>query len=244
MLATILAAAPWKPEFWLEKAGGSAAWVVTAIIFAECGLFVGFFLPGDSLLFLSGFMTSSGADKFTQVGESGHALRAVYTGMPSLWVLLICFYVAAVAGDQVGYWFGRKVGPALFTRQDSRLFKQSHVTRAHEFLEKNGSKTIIMARFVPVVRTFSPIVCGVGKLKYRTFLMYDLVGALLWAVGVTVLGAVLGNVGVVRDHIEIAILGVIFISISPALFELYKSRKHVAAAVAEATETTPVDDAV
>lgn len=230
MFAWIMATAPWKPEFWLEKAGASAAWVVAAIIFAECGLFVGFFLPGDSLLFLSGFMTSKGADTFTAPGGSGHALRAVYTGMPHLWVLLPLFFVAALVGDQVGYWFGRKVGPALFTRPDSRLFKQANVTRAHEFLEKNGHKTIIMARFVPVVRTFSPIVCGVGKLSYRTFLTYDVVGALLWAVGVTVLGAVLGNVAIVRDHIEVAIIGVIFISILPGIIEVIRNRRHAAAA--------------
>jgi membrane-associated protein len=224
MLALLLAAGPWKPEYWLEKAGASAPWVITAIIFAESGLFFGFFLPGDSLLFLAGFMTSSGADKFTSVGQSGEALRAVYDGMPHLFVLLPLFFVAAVLGDQVGYVFGRKVGPALFTREDSRLFKQSHVTKAHDFLEKYGPKTILLARFVPIVRTFAPIVAGVGNMRYRTFITYNLIGGFLWAVGVTSLGAALGNVSVVRDHIEIAIIGIVALSILPMAIELYRSR--------------------
>jgi membrane-associated protein len=231
MLATILASAPWKPEFWLEKAGASAAWVIAAIIFAESGLFFGFFLPGDSLLFLAGFMTSSGADAFTSPGETGEALRAVYEGMPSIWVLLPLFFVAAVIGDQVGYWFGNKVGPALFAREDSRFFKQSHVTKAHDFMEKYGPKTVLLARFVPIVRTFVPIVAGVGKMRYRTFLTYNVIGALAWAVGVTALGHVLGNIDVVREHIDIAILGIIALSLTPVAIEVVRSRRHKRAEV-------------
>ena len=236
MLATILASAPWKPEFWLEKAGASAAWVIAAIIFAESGLFFGFFLPGDSLLFLAGFMTSSGADAFTSPGETGEALRAVYTGMPSIWVLLPLFFVAAVLGDQVGYWFGNKVGPALFSREDSRFFKQSHVTKAHDFMEKYGPKTVLLARFVPIVRTFVPIVAGVGKMRYRTFLTYNVIGALAWAVGVTALGHVLGNVDVVRDHIDIAIIAIVALSLTPVAVEVIRSRRHKAARIDETPE--------
>ena len=230
MLAWILATAPWKPEFWLEKAGASAFWVITAIIFAESGLFFGFFLPGDSLLFLAGFMTSSGADAFTQAGAAGEALRPVYDHMPHLFVMLPVFFLAAVAGDQVGYLFGRKVGPAIFTREDSRFFKQSHVTKAHEFLERYGPKTIFLARFVPIVRTFAPIVAGVGEMKYSTFLRWNVLGALAWACGITTLGAVLGNVGLVRDHIEIAILGIVALSLSPMIVEVVRARRHKAAA--------------
>ncbi|QXC60407.1 VTT domain-containing protein [Aquihabitans sp. G128] len=225
-LSLLAASAPWKPEFWLEKAGGSAAYVVTAIIFAESGLFFGFFLPGDSLLFLSGFLTSGGAHDYVQLGQPGHALAPVVDGMPHLFVLLPMFFLAAVLGDQVGYQFGKRVGPALFTREDSRLFKQSHVTKAHDFLEKYGPKTVLIARFVPIVRTFAPIVAGVGGMKYRTFVIYNFVGALIWAVGLTTLGAVLGEVGFIRDHIEIAVLGIVFLSILPVLIELYRSRKH------------------
>ena len=226
MFAWIYAAAPWKPEFWLEKAGGSAAYVVTAIIFAESGLFFGFFLPGDSLLFLSGFLTSSGAADYVMPGQPGAALAPVVDGMPHLLVLLPMFFVAAVLGDQVGYQFGKRVGPALFTREDSRLFKQSHVAKAHAFLEKYGPKTVLIARFVPIVRTFAPIVAGVGGMRYRTFLIYNVVGGFLWAVGLTTLGHFLGNVSFVRDHIEIAILVIVFLSVLPVLIELYRVRKH------------------
>ena len=226
MFGSILASAPWKPEFWLEKAGKSAAYVVVAIIFAESGLFFGFFLPGDSLLFLSGFLTSSGAADYVAAGQTGESLAPVVDGMPHLAILLPMLFVAAVAGDQVGYQFGKRVGPALFTREDSRLFKQSHVVKAHDFLEKYGPKTVLLARFVPIVRTFAPIVAGVGGMRYRTFLVYNLIGGFLWAVGITTLGHFLGNVGFIRDHIELAILAIVFLSLLPVVIELYRSRKH------------------
>ena len=227
MFARLLASsAPWKPEFWLEKAGTSAVYVVVAIIFAESGLFFGFFLPGDSLLFLSGFLTSSGAADYVMAGQPGEALAPVVDGMPPIGILLPLLFVAAVAGDQVGYQFGKRVGPALFTREDSRLFKQSHVTKAHQFLEKYGPKTVLIARFVPIVRTFAPIVAGVGGMRYRTFLTYNVIGGFLWAVGITTLGHVLGNVAFIRDHIEIAILAIVVLSILPVVIELYRSRKH------------------
>jgi membrane-associated protein len=223
MLAWILATGPWKPEFWLEKAGKSAPFVVLAIIFAESGLFFGFFLPGDSLLFMSGFLTSSGAAKYA---ETHTQLQPVIDGMPHLLVLLPLLFVAAVAGDQVGYLFGKRMGPALFTRQDSRFFKQSHVTKAHDFLEKHGPKTVLMARFVPIVRTFAPIVAGVGGMRYRTFVTYNLIGGFIWAVGITTLGHFLGNVGFIRDNIEYAIVAIILLSLTPVFIELYRSRKH------------------
>jgi membrane-associated protein len=234
MLAMLLASGPWKPEWWLEKAGGSAFFVITAIIFAESGLFFGFFLPGDSLLFLAGFLTSTGAHEFVAPGESGEALAPVVAGFPDLWVMLPVFFLAAVLGDQVGYVFGQRVGPSMFTREDSRLFRQSHVTKAHDFLEKHGPKTILLARFVPIVRTFAPIVAGVGAMRYRTFLTYNLIGAFFWAVGVTTLGHFLGNIGFVRDNIEIAILGVVALSLMPVAYEMNKSRRHKAAAAAAA----------
>src|SRR5206468_7773923 len=129
-------------------------------------LLFGFFLPGDSLLFVAGFLSSD---------AGGNRL-------PPLPVVALVAFVAAVAGDQVGFWFGRKVGPALFSRPDSRVFKQQHVTKAHMFFERHGAKTIVVARFVPVVRTFAPIVAGVGKMHYRTFVVFNVVGGFLWAV--------------------------------------------------------------
>ena len=229
--ARLLAVGPtfMKPDFWLEKAGKSAVWVIVAIIFAESGLLIGFFLPGDSLLFMAGFLTSSGAHDFVAAGQSGHALKPVVDGMPHIAVLLPMFFVAAVAGDQVGYLFGKRVGPSLFTRQDSRLFKQSHVTKAHDFLEKHGPKTILLARFVPIVRTFAPIVAGVGEMKYRTFVTYNIIGGLVWSVGVTLLGHVLGNVSFIRNNIEYAIVGVVAISLLPMFIEVYRHRRAAAA---------------
>ncbi len=246
MLAWILAVGPsfMKPEFWLEKAGKSAPWVITAIIFAESGLFFGFFLPGDSLLFLSGFMTSSGAEEFTRVGAAGEALRPVYEGMPHIGLLLPILFLAAVAGDQVGYLFGKRVGPALFTRQDSRLFKQSHVTKAHDFLEKYGPKTILMARFVPIVRTFAPIVAGVGGMKYRTFVTYNLIGGFAWAVGITTLGHFLGNVEFIRDNIEYTIVAIVALSLTPVFIEFYRSRKHKHPGTPLAEGFQDIDEAV
>jgi len=225
LFARILATGPWKPEFWLEKAGSSAAWVIAAIIFAESGLFFGFFLPGDSLLFMAGFLTSAGAHDFVQT-STGEALAPVVDGMPHILLLLPVLFAAAVLGDQVGYWFGKKVGPALFTREDSRLFKQSHVTKAHLFLERHGPKTIFLARFVPIVRTFAPIVAGVGAMRYRTFLKWNLFGGFVWAVGITSLGHFLGNIEFVRNKIEYAVIVIVLLSLLPVFIEFYKSRKH------------------
>lgn len=229
MLARILAIGPsfLKPEFWIDKAGGSVVWVVTAIIFAESGLFFGFFLPGDSLLFFVGFLTSSGAREFA-LEQTAVDLVPAIDALPPLPVLLVLFFAAAVLGDQVGYLFGRRVGPALFDRPDSRLFKQSHVAKANAFLEKNGPKTIFLARFIPIVRTFAPIVAGVGKMNYRTFITYNLVGGFVWAVGVTSLGHFLGNIEFIRDNIEYTIIVVVLISLLPVFIELYRSRRHVA----------------
>jgi membrane-associated protein len=143
------------------------------IVFAESGLLLGFFLPGDSLLFTAGLFASQGT--------------------LSLPVILVGSFLSAVAGDQVGYQFGKRVGPALFRRPDSRWFRQEHVHRAQHFFQKYGAKTIVLARFVPIVRTFAPILAGVGTMPYRTFVTFNVVGGLLWAVGVTLLGYLLGE---------------------------------------------------
>ena len=226
----LVAASFYKPEFWLEKAGASVTWVVTAIIFAESGLLIGFFLPGDSLLFLTGFLQSDAGRTFAyDPANKALGLQNVVGHFPPLPVLLLLFFVAAFLGDQVGYAFGRRVGPALFTRPDSRLFRQSHVTKAHAFLEHHGPKTIFLARFVPIVRTFAPVLAGVGKMRYRTFLIYNLIGALCWAVGVTVLGSLLGTIGFIRDNIDYAIIGVILLSLTPVFIEVIRHRRQVGA---------------
>jgi membrane-associated protein len=185
---------------------------IFCVIFAESGLLIGFFLPGDSLLFTAGFLASAPSS----VDDSLH--------LPLGFLLLGCF-VAAVAGDQVGYLFGRRVGPALFRRPDSRFFKQENVDKAHGFFEKYGAKTIVLARFVPIVRTFAPIVAGVSHMKYRTFVTFNLIGGALWAIGVTMLGYFLGQVDVIEQNIELAAIVVVGISVIPIALELLKARK-------------------
>ncbi len=197
------------PQKILQKGGLP---VLALIVFAESGLFIGFFLPGDSLLFIAGFLSSGAGD---------HTLPA----LP--WVLLVAF-VSAVAGDQVGYLFGRRVGPSLFSRADSRIFKQSHVQKANLFFETHGAKTIVLARFVPIVRTFAPIVAGVGHMKYRTFVLYNLLGGLLWAAGITTLGFFLGEIDIVKNNIEIAVLAMVAVSLLPVMIEFVRHRRAAA----------------
>lgn len=180
------------------------------IIFAESGLLIGFFLPGDSLLFTAGMVAA---------GAFGETVRL------NIWVVLAGVFVAAVAGDQVGYLFGRKVGPALFRREDSRIFKQEHVDKAQGFFDKYGPKAIVLARFVPVVRTFVPIVAGVAHMDYALFVRYNVVGGLLWGVGVTSLGYFLGGIPFIHENYEIAILAVIAVSLVPIAVEITRSRR-------------------
>jgi membrane-associated protein len=144
--------------------------------------------------------------------------------LPALPILLVGCFVAAVAGDQVGYAFGNRVGPALFRRPDSRFFKQEHVQKAQGYFDRYGAKTIVLARFVPVVRTFAPIVAGVGSMRYRTFLTYNLVGGLLWTQGVLLLGYFLGEVDWIKEHLELAILGIVALSIVPIVIEALRAR--------------------
>jgi membrane-associated protein len=220
-----------KPEWWFEKAGAAALPVVTAIVFAESGLLFGFFLPGDSLLFFTGFLTSSAAQSEAPFDEFAAHL-------PALPIVLVCLAVAAIVGDQVGYMFGHKVGPALFNRPNSRFFKQENVVKAHGFFEKYGPKSIVLARFVPIVRTFTPIVAGVADMRYRTFVTYNVVGGLLWAVGVTSLGHFLGEIDFIRENIELAIVIVVAVSVLPIGIELLRARNAARDAAQHADVTT------
>jgi membrane-associated protein len=151
-----------------------------------------------------------------------------------LLLLLVGVFVAAVAGDQVGYAFGNKAGPALFKRPDSRFFKREHVESAEEFFEHHGPKAIVLARFVPIVRTFTPIVAGAGNMQYRTFVKFNVLGGLLWGVGVTLIGYFMGNIAIVHDNLEIAILLIVAISVVPMAIEIIKSRRLKAKLDAEA----------
>lgn len=200
-------------ESWIES-GGLA--ILAAIVFAESGLLVGFFLPGDSLLFIAGFLTSAAGPE---------ALSVKPDSLPSLPLVAVVVVLAAIIGDQVGYMFGRKVGPSLFQREESRLFKPSHVVKANSFMQKHGSKTIVMARFVPIVRTFAPIVAGVSNMQYRTFVTYNIVGGIVWGAGLTTLGHYLGDISWVKDNIEIASLVIVFISVLPMIIEFARHRR-------------------
>ncbi len=183
---------------------------IIAIVFAESGLLIGFFLPGDSLLFIAGYI-ASGPAKYPDLH------------LPLI-PLLIGAFAAAVIGDQVGFTIGAKAGPRIFDRPDSRLFKRAHVERAHAFFEKHGPKTIVLARFVPVVRTFVPVVAGVGDMDRKTFTIYNVIGGAAWAVGITLLGYFGGQIRLLNEHIELAVLGVVAISLLPIAFELIRAR--------------------
>lgn len=202
---TTLALGPsWMDPDYLISTFGVAGLLV--IVFAESGLLIGFFLPGDSLLFTSGLLVTTGK-----------------LGTP-LWLLCVLVAIAAVAGDQVGYLFGRKVGPSLFRRPDSKLFKQENVEKAHDFFEKYGPKSLVLARFVPIVRTFTPIIAGVSRMNYRSFVIFNLIGGTLWGVGVTLLGAGLGKVAFVNAHIELILVAIVLVSVVPIAIEYLRSR--------------------
>lgn len=179
---------------------------VFAIVFAESGLLIGFFLPGDSLLFTAGFLASQ--------------------EILSLPVLLIGCAICAIAGDSVGYAFGRRVGRRLFQRENSTFFKKKYLLAAESFYEKHGGKAIVLARFVPIVRTFAPIVAGIGEMEYRRFVSFNIIGGLLWAVGVTIAGYFLGSVIPDVDKYLLPILAVIiFVSLLPSIIHVLKDEE-------------------
>ncbi|MFE9850782.1 DedA family protein [Streptomyces sp. NPDC005576] len=179
---------------------------VLLVVFAESGLLIGFFLPGDSLLFTTGLLVTTGQLHYP------------------LWLVCVLIGLAAIVGDQVGYLFGRKVGPSLFNRPDSKLFKQENVEKAHEFFEKYGPKSLVLARFVPVIRTFTPIIAGVSRMNYRSFLIFNIIGGVLWGVGVTVLGSVLGKIDFVHENIELMLILIVLVSVVPIAIEFLRAR--------------------
>ncbi|MER6084704.1 VTT domain-containing protein [Streptomyces sp. NPDC001833] len=197
-------------------------WGLLLVVFAESGLLIGFFLPGDSLLFTCGLLITSNQLDFPLWGAIG----------------LIC--LAAILGDQAGYMFGKKVGPTLFNRPDSRLFKQENVAKAHEFFEKHGPKSLILARFVPVIRTFTPIIAGVSGMAYRSFLTFNVIGGVLWGAGVTLLGSWLGKIDVVKNNIEAILILIVLISVVPIIIEFLRARAKDKKAAAREPEPAPV----
>jgi membrane-associated protein len=176
---------------------------IFGIIFAESGLLIGFFLPGDSLLFTAGLISSQ------------EKLQQTYINL-SFPVLLIGFSLAAIAGDSTGYWFGHRVGRKLFQREDSLLFKKKNLYKAQALYDKHGGKIIVIARFMPIVRTFAPIVAGIGTMRYRRFVSYNIVGGLLWAAGVTSAGYFLGNsIPNIDKYLLPIVMLIIIVSVMP-----------------------------
>ena len=185
---------------------GSAGYALLgAIVFAETGLLVGLFLPGDSLLFTVGVVAGAG----------------------QLDIVSICALLtfASVLGDQSGYFLGRRTGPAIFRRPDSLLFKQEYVTRTQDFYEKNGGKTLIYAKFVPIVRTFAPFMAGVGRMRYSRFLSFNVVGGIGWVLSMTLAGYEFGGVPIVRQNFEKVVIGIVLVSVLPMVIHYLRSRK-------------------
>ena len=196
-----------NPESLLTAAGQWAFVVVLLIVFAECGLLVGFFLPGDSLLFATGLFIATGL-----------------IDVP-LWLALVLIPLAAIIGNLVGYWIGFRVGPALFRKEDSRIFKKEYVEKTSEFFNEYGKRAIIMARFVPIVRTFITAMAGVAKMNYRDYATYSIIGGIIWGTGLTWLGAILGKIKFVADNIELMAILIIVISFIPVILERRKAKK-------------------
>jgi membrane-associated protein len=178
--------------------------LLAAIVFSETGLLVGFFLPGDSLLFTVGVVAGAG-------------------GL-NVWAIIGVMIVSAIVGDAVGYALGRKAGVSIFNKPDSKLFKREYLLRTQEFYDKHGGKAIIYARFVPIIRTFAPFIAGVAKMDYPRFLSFNVFGGIGWVISMTMAGYFLGDNEIVRKHFEKVIIGIVFVSVLPIVFEFLKGR--------------------
>ncbi|WP_149204545.1 DedA family protein [Actinotalea subterranea] len=189
----------------IESFGPYALIGVVVVVFIETGLLFPF-LPGDSLLFTAGMLVAQ-----------------EHITVP-LWVLCLALFAAAFLGDQVAFFIGRKAGPKIFNRPDSRFFKQQYIDQTYAYFDKYGGRTIIIARFVPFVRTYAPVAAGVGNMQYRHFVSYNVVGAFLWGVGVTVLGYLLGNVTFIKENIELILIAIVGVSVIPVAIELLRAR--------------------
>ncbi|MBU4017038.1 DedA family protein [Patescibacteria group bacterium] len=179
--------------------------IIFLIIFAETGLVVTPFLPGDSLLFIAGTLAGKGDLQ--------------------IWGIYFTISIAAILGDSVNYWFGHKIGPRVFSKENSRIFKKEYLEKTRNFYEKHGGKTIILARFVPLIRTFAPFVAGVGKMHYRTFFFYNVTGAFIWSTILVFAGYFFGGLPVIKNNFEFAVIGIIIFSLIPVAIEYYKSKK-------------------
>ncbi|MSY38097.1 MAG: DedA family protein [Actinobacteria bacterium] len=195
------------PQQLINNLGDVAFWVVLGIIFAECGILLGFFLPGDSLLFITGLCIASGIISM------------------NIWVAVILLIIVAIAGNLTGYWIGYKAGPALFKKPDSKLFRKEYVEKTHGFFEKYGARAIILARFVPIVRTFITAVAGIGRMNFREYFVYSSIGAVLWAGLVTIAGYFLGDIDVVKNNIEKVLILIVLLSVIPIVIEFIRHKR-------------------
>lgn len=230
-LTSTLAVAPtlgpdWlQPENILERFGTWAFWAVVVIVFVECGLLM-FFLPGDSLLFVTGLFIGAGT-----------------IDMP-IGLACLILTAAAILGNVSGYWIGAKIGPALFNRPNSKLLSPANVQKTHDFFVKYGPRSIILARFVPIVRTFITLMAGVGRMDFKQYLLYSSIGGLLWGGGVTLLGYFLGDVPFVQKNIEVIAILIVVLSLLPAGFEWWHARRLAKQSGAAAVDEPAADDAV
>ncbi len=208
----------WKdllnPEFYIKMGG---FWLIIFIIFAETGLFIGFFLPGDSLLFISGIYSV----------EIIHAtFGSTQSGFLDTVILALCIAIAAIVGNEVGYWFGRKTGPALYKREDSFFFKKKYLFQAHDFFEKHGSVAIILARFLPIVRTFVPIVAGIVKMHKKRFLLDNIIGGVLWSFSLVFAGHYLDQLFIkefgidLKEHLGLIVLFLVLFTTLPVILKI------------------------
>jgi membrane-associated protein len=196
---------------WINAHGG--LYIVLFIIFAETGLFVGFFLPGDSLLFIAGIIIANSVTPFDNA-----VANLIY------WISLIT--IAGVLGNMVGYWFGNKSGHLLMKRPDTLLFKKKHIVQAHEFYEKKGNMAIFLARFLPIVRTFAPIVGGMADMDYKKFIKYNILGCVCWVTSMIMAGFFLGKNVWVKTHLEMIVIGLVVITTGPVLIKMFTGRKN------------------
>lgn len=207
-----------QPQFYIEHGG---LWLILFVVFAETGLFVGFFLPGDSLLFVAGIYSSNLAKEFIPTGNE-------YLDLFSLMLLISA---AGIAGNTVGYWFGKRVGPAMYSWKENMLFKRKYLEQAHAFYEKHGGGAIIVARFIPIIRTFAPIVAGIVSMEKKKFVFFNIIGCVAWVFSMLFAGHflqkwILNEFGFdLKDHLEVIVIGIVLVTTAPVIIKLFSGKK-------------------
>lgn len=207
-----------QPQFYIEHGG---LWLILFVVFAETGLFVGFFLPGDSLLFVAGIYSANIANEVLPTGNE----------YLDLFVLMILIAAAGIAGNTVGYWFGKKVGPSMYGWKENMLFKRRYLQEAHDFYEKHGGGAIVIARFIPIVRTFAPIVAGIVEMERKKFVLFNIIGCVAWVFSMLFAGHFLQKWILaefnfdLKQHLEVIVLGIVLVTSGPVLAKLILSKK-------------------